>query len=231
MHKYAHAAKNIRMKIRDSLTFRILTYGRSIFGVLIGTLILSFGVAVFSIPYRLVAGGITGLAIILEAAIPVQFLTAETFAVLLSWFFFAWGWIFLGTSFSLKTLISTAVYPLGLSLFAPLAPQEIAEIGALPNSMPSESVLILAAVAGGLLVGVGCAIVFRNGGSSGGTDVLALILCRYFPRIRCATAILILDALIVFFGMAVIRSPLLALLGILHALVCATVIRLLYSEE
>ena len=167
----------------------------------------------------------------MEAAIPVRFLTAETLAALLSWFFFAWGWIFLGTSFSLKTLISTAVYPMGLSLFAPLAPQKAAELEGVTSTVPSESVLILAAVVGGLLVGVGCAIVFKNGGSSGGTDVLVLTLCRYFPRIKCATAILILDALIVFFGMAVIRSPLLALLGILHAVVCATVIRLLYSEE
>ena len=208
--------------MRDHFTFLILMYGRSVFVIIVGTLLLSFGVAAFSIPYRLVAGGTTGLAIILESALPFGFLTAEVYASLLTWLFFALGWIFLGSSFSIKTLISTAVYPLGISIFSSFSPTLY--------STPSPSFLIMAAIAGGLLVGTGCAVIFRSGGSSGGTDVIALIVCRYFPRLSSARAIFMLDALTVLLGVLVIRSLLLSLLGILHALVCAWVIEVLYVK-
>lgn len=198
--------------------------------IIVGTLLLSFGVAVFSIPYRLVAGGITGLAIILESAFPVRFLSAEVYASLLTWLLFALGWIFLGSSFATKTLVSTAVYPLGISLFSSFLSQPPAATPLSDLSQAPVFLLLLAAVCGGILVGTGCAIIFRNGGSSGGMDVLALILCRYIPRLSSARAIFMLDALTVLFGVVVIRSPLLLLFGILHALVCALVIELLYVK-
>lgn len=196
-----------------------------------GTLILSFGVAVFCIPFRLVAGGVTGLAIVFSSLFPLKYITPEVWIALFSWGLFVLGWIILGAKFSLKTLVSTAVYPFGISLFSSLLSTEAVE--ALYRSLGAGwglLFLVFSAAAGGALVGTGCALILRGGGSSGGTDVLALILCRYFPRLKSATAILMVDALIILIGAAVSSSPLLSLLGILHAVICASVIRALLYE-
>ena len=196
-----------------------------------GTLILSFGVAVFCIPFRLVAGGVTGLAIVFSSLFSPKYITPEVWIALFSWGLFVLGWIILGAKFSLKTLVSTAVYPFGISLFSSLLSTEAVE--ALYRSLGAGwglMFLVFSAAAGGALVGTGCALILRGGGSSGGTDVLALILCRSFPRLNSATAILMVDALIILIGAAVSSSPFLSLLGILHAVICAGVIRALLYE-
>ena len=96
------------MKISfDKKTF--LTSLKNVSLVVLGTALLALGFAVFMIPYDLVAGGVTGIAIIAENLIPLDFVTVDFAVTLLTWLIFFLGFIFLGKSFSMKTLISTIV--------------------------------------------------------------------------------------------------------------------------
>ena len=91
----------------------------------LGTLVLAFGTAVFLVPYSLVSGGMSGIAIVLDLLIDVEFITVDLIVAVLSWTLFFVGLIFLGRGFALKTLVSTVVYPPALSLFLLLVSPDV----------------------------------------------------------------------------------------------------------
>ena len=181
-----------------------------------GTLLLAFGSAVFILPFELVTGGMTGLSLVLEAAIPLAFFTAERILMLLTWGLFLLGAFSFGKQFAAKTLISSFLYPTGIAFFSRLA---VGEAGGAFRLLPFAAALL-----GGVLVGAGCALTFLGGGSTGGTDILAFLICRGFPRAKSPRVIFLVDAAIILLGALVIRDPTLTLLGIFSAFVSAAVI-------
>ncbi len=193
--------------------------------IVIGTLILAFGTSLFMLPYDLVAGGISGYAIVLSQIIPQEYLTVELIITILTWVTFFLGLVVLGRSFAMKTLISTIVYPIGVALFSNITSSEF--FGGFFNLNISEysSVgVLLAAVFSGVLVGFGCALSFLGGGSTGGVDVIAFIICKLFKRLRSSVVIFAVDATAVIFGMFIIGDFVLSLLGIVSAFVTALVV-------
>lgn len=88
--------------------------------VILGTLVLSFGVGIFIVPFELVTGGVTGLSIVIKHALSsIPFFDSVDISVyvgVINWILFAVGFIFLGKSFAAKTFVSTLVYPIGLAL-------------------------------------------------------------------------------------------------------------------
>ena len=64
---------------------------KNMFFVVIGTLILSFTTAVFIIPFNLVAGGVSGIAIIIKKIVPWEALTVDLLVTILTWVFFFVG--------------------------------------------------------------------------------------------------------------------------------------------
>lgn len=192
--------------------------------ILLGTAILAFGTAVFIVPFDLVTGGVSGLAIVLEKIIPLE-LSVDFYITALTWILFFIGLIFLGKDFALKTLLSTIFYPALFSLFYKLVnPSVLGGIFVLSASSYKDIAVLLAAVFGGAFVGAGCALTFISGGSTGGVDVLALILCKTFKKIKSSYIIFGVDAVIVTLGIFIINDIVLSLLGITSAFVCAAAI-------
>ncbi len=194
--------------------------------VVAGTLILSFAVAVFILPYNLVVGGMSGLALILHRLIPSDFLTLDLWIALLTWSLFFLGLLLLGKDFAGKTLIATVIYPIGVSLFSKLVRPDL--WGGFFLLRPAQSALLPAALFGGLLMGVGCALTFRGGGSTGGSDIIAFTLCKYFKRLRSSHALFAIDAVTILLGMMVLKDFTLSLLGILSAFLSALVVDKLF---
>ena len=210
------------MKYTKSEWFAIL---KNIALTVVGTLILAVGVSIFVIPFELVTGGVSGLAIIIKRLIDVEFLTVDLLVTVLTWTLFFVGWIVLGRGFAMKTLISSVVYSVGISLFLKLAdPSVFGGFFSLQNSAHSDIALLLGAVLGGVLIGSGCAITFLGGGSTGGVDILAFALCKAFRKWKSSVVIFVIDATIVVLGMFVIGDFVLSLLGILSAFISATVV-------
>lgn len=200
----------------------ILHILRKMLLVVSGTAILAFGTAIFLIPFDLVAGGISGIAIVIDLLIPYEFITVDLIVTVLTWGLFFIGWIILGSDFSLKTLVSTVVYPPALSLFMRLAsPDVLGGYFHLKSNSNPELALLLSAVFGGVLIGLGCAVAFLGGGSTGGTDVIAFIICKFFPRVKSSVVIFIIDAAIVVIGVFAINDITVSLLGIVTALISA----------
>lgn len=202
----------------------VLNYIKNLILVIFGTAVLAFGTAVFIVPFDLVTGGVSGLAIVLEKIVPFA-LSIDFYITALTWILFFLGLIFLGRGFAIKTLLSTVFYPILFTLFYNLVEnQSFGGLFVLQNSAYNEIAVLLAAVFGGALVGAGCAITFVAGGSTGGVDVLAFLICKMFQRVKSSYVIFGVDAAIVICGVFIINDLVLSMLGICSALICAAVI-------
>ena len=192
--------------------------------VILGTAILAFGTSVFLVPFQLVTGGMTGLAIVLEQWLPLA-ISIDVYISILTWTLFLIGLIFVGRQFAAKTLLSSVFYPIFFSLFRRLADSDVfSGIFVLKNTSYQENAILLAAVFGGVLVGLGCAVTFIAGGSTGGVDIFAFILCKIFKRLKSARVIFAVDALVVILGVFAIGDIVISLLGIVSAFVCSVII-------
>ncbi|MEW8958202.1 MAG: YitT family protein [Moorella sp. (in: firmicutes)] len=149
-------------------------------GITTGTLITALGLVLFLVPNKIAAGGVSGLATVLHYVFgwPVGL----TMLVLNIPLFLA-GLKVLGWQFGLKTIYGTII----LSFFT--------DTLALWLHAPTADAL-LASIYGGLMSGVGLGVVFRYGGSTGGTD-LAALLFNHFLHISSGVGLLLVDALVI----------------------------------
>ena len=142
-------------------------------------------------------------------------------------FGFFLGLFFLGRDFAIKTLASTIIYPLAISLFMKMiSPDFLGGIFYLDTS--SDLALIISALFGGLCIGTGCALTFLGGGSTGGVDIFAFIFCKYVKRWKSSTVIFVVDATAVVLGLFVIGDLIHTLLGVISAWICAMVIERIF---
>lgn len=188
----------------------------------LGTLLLALSTAMFILPYKLVTGGLSGLAIIANTYLPWS---EETWIAVLTVLTYLLGLIFLDRAFAIKTLLSTLVYPLGVALFSRLVSPDVLDgFFYIPGNEYAQIGMLLAALFGGLLTGAGCALTFLGGGSTGGVDIIAFIICKFILRIKSSTMIFVLDAAIILMGMMVTKNIVITLLGILCAFTMALMI-------
>lgn len=213
----------MNMKIKMTKT-ELLIQLKNLGLVVLGTLVLAFGCAIFIVPFDLVSGGVTGISIIIDemirGLIPVDIVIG-----IITWGLFFLGLIFLGWDFAMKTLASTIIYPPAISLFLHLvSPDVLGGVFDLTTSSHANIALIISALFGGLCVGTGCALTFLGGGSTGGVDIIAFILCKFFKKWKSSTVIFIVDATTVVLGLFVIKDLILTLLGVISAWIAAQVI-------
>lgn len=203
----------------------ILHVAKNISLVILGTLVLAFGTSVFILPMNIVSGGVSGIAIVLKLLLPFEFITIDMIVFALTWLLFFMGLFILGRSFALKTLISSLIYPFAVSLFLKLVdPNVLGGFFYLAGYANTDLALILCASVGGVFIGLGCALTFIGGGSTGGVDIIAFSICKMFKRLKSSAVIFAVDAAIVILGMFVLKNLIISLLGILSALIMAMMI-------
>ena len=148
---------------------------------------------VFLIPNHIVGGGVVGLAsviyIITSEAIPVGVSNLAINTIL-----FCFGLYFLGKKFAISNIFGILVTSFWFMLFQQwLAIQNIPELIKLSQTLdPAVCSLI-----GGVMSGIGIGIVLSNGGNSGGSDVVALILNKFY-NVSLGSVIMVADALVIF---------------------------------
>ena len=158
---------------------------RSILMIEFGTLLFAFSVGMFILPGRILTGGVAGITSLLSPYIPIP---EDIMTIILNTALFIIGSIFLGKDFFSNTLIYSISYPF-LLLFVTRFVPDMSDIDPL-----------LASVYGGLIGGLAIGIMFRNGGSSGGTDAVALIGEKYF-HIKVSHTIMFMDSMTVLAGL------------------------------
>ena len=135
---------------------------KNLFGILLGNTIYALAVLLFVVPNGLITGGSTGLAI---AANNVFDIPITLFVSIFNIAMFVLGFIVLGKSFALTTLISTFYYPFILGIFENTIGYTI---------MTTDP--LLSALFGGVMIGCAIGIVIKCNGSTGGMDIPPLVL-------------------------------------------------------
>ena len=132
----------------------------------ISTLIMAVGIYFFKFANNFTFGGITGIAVLVAKFLPIS---ASDFSFVVNILLLIIGWIVLGKSFAEKTAYSTILLSVSLSLLERIYPM----------SHPLTNEPLLELIFAILLPALGSAILFNIGASSGGTDVIAMILKKY----------------------------------------------------
>ncbi|MED4783025.1 YitT family protein [Brevibacillus choshinensis] len=140
---------------------RIVTRALSIF---IGAILVSVGLEIFLVPNNIIDGGVTGLSIMLSH---LTGLKLGLFLFVLNLPFLIVGYKQIGKTFAISTLFGVAVMSVGTSLLLPVP------------SLTHD--LLLSAVFGGIIVGIGVGLVIRAGGSLDGTEIVAILLTKKSP--------------------------------------------------
>lgn len=214
---------------RNKMSKKLLLQIRNYILVIIGTFLLAFGSVIFLTKCELVAGGISGIAIIVQHGFNSQGIYVYDYVVagltIISWFI---GLIFVGKDFALKTALSSALYIGFTFLFA-----RVALFDKIATNFAGEQQvgnLILCGLFGGVFVGGGVAMTFLGGGSTGGVDVIQVLFNKYL-RIKESITSFFADAIVIVIGMAVMQLWVPALCGILSSFVTAVLIEVVYIRN
>lgn len=170
--------KQITMTIKTSA---ILYQIKSYIFIIIGLFINAFGWVAFLVPAKIVGGGVTGIAAIIYyiSGFPIGISV-----LIINFVLVLCGIKVLGLRFAISSIFGILI----ISLLFLLLPQFIRE--------PIVSDRFMSALIGGALAGIGIGIALTNGGNSGGTDIIALIITKY-RNISLGRVILYIDVLII----------------------------------
>lgn len=180
---------------RKLLLFLIIT---------LSSLLTIFSTYFFRFPNHFSFGGIAGLAMVLEPYLPFS---VGTINLVVNIALLAAGLVFLGKQFFLMTGYCTILISVGISIMEKLYP--------LSGPITDQPMLELCfAVA---MPGFASALLFNIGASSGGTDIIAMLLRKYTHIDNIGTALFMVDALIVAASFFVfdIKAGLYSILGLL----------------
>ena len=157
--------------------------------VTLGILIYVSGWSLFLVPNNLVGGGVSGISSIIQYATGGKIQMGYTYFVLNA-ILLAAAVIVIGMGFGAKTIYAIILASLGLRFLPGLIPTEIIQSLALQNGK------LMSVLCGGLMAGIGIGMSISNGGSTGGTDIIALIYTKY-RNVSPGKVILYIDFIII----------------------------------
>lgn len=146
-----------------------------------GAVLMGVALSVFMVPFKIAPGGVSGLATVLH------YLTGLRVSVLIPLInipIFIIGIIRLERDFLVKSVFGTVVLSIATETAAILPP---------PTSDP-----LISAVFGGAVMGIGISAVLSRGGTTGGTDILVLVIRRSFSEVSVGRLYLLIDGAVIF---------------------------------
>ena len=163
--------------------------------VTLGILIYVGGWAIFLIPNNLVGGGVSGISSMIQYATNGAIQMGYSYFVLNAILIVA-AVLILGMGFGAKTLYAIILASVAMRFLPGLVPTEIIKHLALDNGK------LLSVLMGGLMAGIGIGMSISNGGSTGGTDIIALIYTKYH-NVSPGKVILFIDFVIILSSLVV----------------------------
>ena len=153
---------------------------KDVSGTILGAAIMAFGVASFLLPNQLSSGGISGIATITYYLLNIPM---GTMIMIINIPLFLFAGYRIGKEFFIKSIIGTV----SLSVF----------IDVLDKYPPVTTDRFLASIYGGVIIGIGTAVILKVGSSTGGTELVANLIKTYNPYISISRYLTIMDIIIV----------------------------------
>ena len=157
--------------------------------ITLGMLLYIVGWSVFLVPNQLVGGGVSGLASVVQYATNGAVKMGYTYFVV-NVVLLIIAMFILGNKFGFKTIYAIVIASVGLNVFQEIIPADICQTLAVENGKLMSSIM------GGLMAGVGIGLCMSQGGSTGGTDIIALIVNKY-RNVSPGKMILAMDVVII----------------------------------
>ena len=166
---------------------KVLSTLKSYAIITLGLILYVLAWVVFIMPHQLVGGGVTGISAVIQYC--TGFHVSYSFFII-NGILLLIALKILGPAFGVKTVYAMIVTTLLLRFLPMVIPQEFIQIIALDNGK------LLSVIIGGMLSALGISLTFSQGGSSGGTDIIALMITKY-RAISPGKILLILDIFII----------------------------------
>ena len=189
-----------RRKESESMKKQISEYAK----IIGGSIAIAIGIDYFWAPTQLAAGGISGLSIVIQNFLPR--VPISVIVLCLDLLMFLIGFLVLGASFGVRSIVSSLSIAGTMALFEWVTPM----------IRPFSSDLLIMLIFGALFISFGQAVVFRQDASSGGTDIVAKIINKFF-HLPIAFSLLIADMVVVVLAMSTfgVEKGLYAALGVI----------------
>jgi len=180
--------------------------------VLIGVILITISINSFFLNLKIAPGGVSGLATVIHH---ISGISVGTIVFILNVPLFVAGFLAFGKRFSVKTLLATFLlsFLLDNTLFLPQITED----------------LLLASIFGGIIMGCGMALVFKGGATTGGTDIAAKVVNKYFPSFNISEQLFLIDGLVVIFAMIVFRDFDIGLYSIITIWLSAKIIDIVFE--
>lgn len=195
--------------------------------ILIGTFIMAFGYMVFLSPNNIVPGGFMGLAQIVHdvlANIGFTFISTSVWYLILNIFLYLYAVSVLGFKFGIRSGVGIFSYSIFTSLI-----ENFDFVESITSQFQTESavlgggIYILYALYGGLIMGVGIGFVFRGEGSTGGCDMVAVVVNKIKPTITTGQIVIAVDGIVVLLSAFAYHSLVLPLYALIAIFICGKI--------
>lgn len=176
-------------------------------GIVIGCTIMAAGFVFFINPYNIVPGGVYGCSIVLHYLFPS--IQVGTFGYMFDIPLFILALVLLGTNLGARTFIAAMMTPTIMNTLTLLSypnqesMEKLDPTQLLGGVIDMSHDLMLTCIIGATFIGVGCGIVVRSNATTGGTDIVGMMLQK-FCHIKFSNGVLLTDGLVVLFGLLVI---------------------------
>ena len=157
-----------------------------IFEMVIGIFIMAVAFNLFILPNDIVSGGVSGLSLVMKRLFNIN---VSVFVFIGSMLLLVLSFFTLGYEKTRNSILGSILFPVFLSLTS-----KVGDI--LPIDTTDQLLLVLF---GGVIYGFGMGLVFKAGFTTGGTDILNQIVCKYF-KTSLGTSMILVDGLVVLLG-------------------------------
>jgi len=171
-------------------TDRLLTHVKEYLFMTVGMFIYSFGWIGCILPAKGMGGGAAGLSLVLSMAVEKLFgvqISIGDMVFLINGALLVVAGFIVGWKFGIKTIFSIVMITVSMNFWESVLP---------PEGLFSGMENILLVVLGGILAGIGVAVCFKQGGSTGGVDIVAMIINKY-RTVRYGNIVMCSDFLII----------------------------------
>lgn len=176
--------------------------------IIVGVLLLHIGFYFFLQPIGLIIGGMMGVSLLLEPLIPLS--TGLTYLIL-NIIALGLGGLIFGKDFLVKTILASILSPLLVTLFEVLNISDTL----IMSQIDLHYQLLVASVAGGVLIGIGIGLVLRYNATTGGMDVFQKMINKYL-KVPFSVAVYLTDGIVILIGAYLsIQNGLFAILSML----------------
>lgn len=206
----------LKLPFRESVSKIIVSW----LGVLFGSVLIAIAYVLFNTPYNITPGGVYGLAIVINHFFPD--IMVGTIGLSLDIPLLIISFIIFGRGSGFKTIAAALVLPIVMNAFTLFVggtdPTMI-----LDGKINLTNDMLLASIFGGILTGIGLGIIVKSKATSGGTDVIGMVMTKYL-RMPFSKSMLIVESCVIVSGLVVFGDWTLPLYSLISLFITSKVI-------